>query len=384
MTDTTDLHPGYRRAFLDWLACAVAGHNEPAVIAARRVHGEAGVMALAAAGHVLDFDDTYAPGLAHLSAPTAPAALVTGAAVGASVAEVLTAYAAGFEAMAAVARASHPSLYEQGWHPTAVTGTVGAATAAARLLGLDTDTTIAAQHLALLGAGGLLAAFGSDGKSLQVAGAAESGVRAARLAAAGATTGGRVPTGFEQAYGGTWIQPDDGEAIAKNWIKAFPCCLQTHSSIEAAAEAAAAGIDPDAGGSITVHPRSRQAAPLDDVTTGLEAKFSIPYAAAFTVLHGPPTVADFHTVDGPARELAARISIDLDASLPESAAHLRWHDASDPAVVVVEAALGSPQRPMSDTQLDAKIVALSGDRLAGALDDMGRPAAEILDLLVKP
>jgi hypothetical protein len=65
----------YRTALLDWLACAIGGRSERAARAAAAVGDD--VAALATAGHVLDFDDTYPPGLAHLSAPTAPAALGT-------------------------------------------------------------------------------------------------------------------------------------------------------------------------------------------------------------------------------------------------------------------------------------------------------------------
>ena len=65
----------YRTALLDWLACAAAGSREPAARVARQTaDGLLGrVAAAGAAGHVLDYDDTYLPGLAHLSAPTAPA-----------------------------------------------------------------------------------------------------------------------------------------------------------------------------------------------------------------------------------------------------------------------------------------------------------------------
>ncbi|MDQ3675483.1 MAG: MmgE/PrpD family protein, partial [Actinomycetota bacterium] len=133
------------------------------------------VAAAGAAGHVLDLDDTYQPGLAHLSAPTAPAALVLGAERGASIADVLDAYAAGFEAMGVLTRACHPGLYDGGWHPTAVCGTAGAAVAAARLHGLDCDRQRAAIGLALLRVSGLRAAFGSDGKALQVGMAAAAG-----------------------------------------------------------------------------------------------------------------------------------------------------------------------------------------------------------------
>src|SRR5213079_1320405 len=85
-----------------------------------------------------------------------------------------------------------------GWHPTAVCGVVGAAVAAAALLGADREQ---AERLALLQAAGLQSAFGSDGKSLQVGLAAAAGVRAARLAEAGATASREVVAGFEQAYG---------------------------------------------------------------------------------------------------------------------------------------------------------------------------------------
>src|SRR5215471_15523178 len=67
----------YRVAFLDWLACACAGVNERAP-AAVRASGEdllSDVAFAGTAGHVLDFDDTFSDGVAHVSAATAPAAL---------------------------------------------------------------------------------------------------------------------------------------------------------------------------------------------------------------------------------------------------------------------------------------------------------------------
>lgn len=384
ITEPGHIHPGYRQAFLDWMACAYAGRNQPAVAA---ITGEDGafarVMRLATSGHILDFDDTYGPGLAHISAPTAPAALIVGADRGASIGSVLVAYAAGFEAMAAVARASHPDLYERGWHPTAVIGAVGAATAAASLLELDYSQTRTAQDLALLGAGGLQAAFGTDGKSLQVGMAAARGVQAAQLAARGASVGSNIRRGFETVYGGRWADPDDALAIEENWIKAFPCCLQTHSSIEAA-ERMGKLADRESGGSIVVHPRSRQAAPLDDVTTGLEAKFSIPYTVAFTLLYGAPSVEDFEGVDESARELAAGMKVELDDHLGESEAVLTCRVAQKEVVTRVEAARGSPIKPMTDVQLAEKIRLLSGTILLGVLDDRDHPSAEVLRLLEAP
>jgi 2-methylcitrate dehydratase PrpD len=374
--DPMGLDPRYLVAFNDWLGCAHAGRDERAArAAAAMADGLAGrVLAAATAGHVLDFDDTYAPGLAHLSAPTAPAALVLGAELGATMGDVLDAYAAGFEAMGALTRASHPALYERGWHPTAVCGTVGAAVAASRLIA-DCDERVAAR-LALVHAGGLRSAFGSDGKALQVGAAAAAGVNAARLAALGATISEEVRAGFEEAYGSTWAQPSAAEpAIAGNWIKAYPCCLQTHSAIETAA--AVRGAAGDGPLTVTVHPRARQAAAYDDVANGLEAKFSIPYTFAYTLLNGPPSAASaFDRVEEDARTLArARVEVALDESLPENGALLSL-DGGDQ--VRVDAALGSPARPLSAEQLDAKLAALGASHLAQLVSDPATPARDVV------
>jgi 2-methylcitrate dehydratase PrpD len=318
----------YRVALLDWLACAAAGADEPAARAARMASDDLSegllerVAAAGCAGHVLDYDDTYTPGLVHASAAVAPAALLLAADLGLDVQALLEAFAAGFEATAALARASHPALYERGWHPTAVCGTVGAAVASARLLRLDERSSANATALALLHAGGLRAAFGSQGKSIQVGGAAAAGVHEARLAASGAEAPiaavTRGPGGFEQAFGGSWAAPAGAPAVRQNWIKAYPCCLATHSPIEAALELRAGGEHPQAI-TVRVHPIARQAAIHDDVSDPLQAKFSIPYLTAFTLLHGAPRVRSF----GPwtARHVSSHVPRSRCSSTPRSG---RW------------------------------------------------------------
>src|SRR4051812_49897890 len=173
-------------ALLDWLACAYGGREQRAARAARAAgDGLLETVAwLGPAGHVLDFDDTYLPGIAHLSAPTAPAAIAVAADLDLTVGAVLDAHAAGFEAMGALSRA-HP-LYEGGWHPTAVCGAAGAARAAAVVLGLDEERAGAAERLALLQAGGPRPAFGAGGKSPPVRPGAAAGRDPARVAGGGA------------------------------------------------------------------------------------------------------------------------------------------------------------------------------------------------------
>jgi 2-methylcitrate dehydratase PrpD len=353
----------------------VGGWEEPAARAARAAGDP--VVALGTAGHVLDFDDAYLPGVAHLSAPVAPVALLVAAERGASVGEALDAFAAGFEAMGALARASHPALYDGGWHPTAVCGGVGAAVAAAQLMGAEREPAVA---LALLRSGGLRAAFGSDGKALQVGMAAGSGLLAARAAAAGASVpleeAARGAAGFEAAFGGRYAEPGGERAAEQNWIKAWPCCLQTHGAIEAAERARENGLEAGAPVEVAVHPVSLQAAAYGpEPADGLQAKFSIPYCVAFTLLNGAPHVESFYEVDHRVSSFAAeRVRVETDAGLLESEAVL----SADGVEVRVEAALGSPGRPMDADALASKLRGLAGKRLDGALEDLDRPAAELL------
>lgn len=372
----------YRAALTDWMACVAGGSGERAARAARAA-GD-GLLErtawLGTAGHVLDFDDTYLPGIAHLSAPTAPAAIALGAARGASVGDVLAAYAEGFEAMGALSRASHPALYERGWHPTAVCGATGAAVAAGRLLGLAEERAASARRLALLAAGGLRAAFGSDGKALQVGLAAAAGLHAALAAEGGAVVDGEVaggPSGFAGAFGGAWADPDPGDpAIARNWIKPWPCCLLAHAPLEAALTLDGA---PDHPLEAVVHPLARAAARYDDVAGELQAKFSIPYLVAFARLRGEPQPASFAAVDPEVRAHAQRlVTVRTDAGLGEAEALLV---ADGETVAHVRASRGSPERPLDAAQLATKVHGLAGERLDGLLDDPGRPAADLLAAL---
>jgi 2-methylcitrate dehydratase PrpD len=364
----------YRLALLDWLACAARGGRERAARLARSAAtGPAGrVVAAGCAGHVLDYDDTYAPGLVHASAPVAPVALLLAADRGLSLERALGAYAAGFEATAALARAGHPALYERGWHPTAVCGGVGAAVAAARLLGLEAERERAAVAIAVQRAAGLQGAFGTDGKALQVGLAAATGLDAARLSAAGARVDpDAVVAGYESAYGGSWAEVQDEPAIRENWIKAHPCCLMTHAAIDAAAELRAAGRVPEGDIVVAVHPTARRAAPRDDPADGLEAKFSIPYTTAHTLLHGPPVVESFAEPDERARALAAaRVRVRTDPGLLETEARLEGQGS---VLAAVRHARGSPQHPMDGAALMRKVRQLAPG-VAGVLDDLDAPA----------
>jgi 2-methylcitrate dehydratase PrpD len=386
---TGETRSGYEVAFLDWLACACAGAGERAPQSVGELGDDlpARVAFAGTAGHVLDYDDTLPDGLAHISAACAPAALIVAAELDLSLGAMLDAFAEGWEAMAAVATASHPALYDGGWHPTSVCAPIGAAVTAARVLELPAAAQGHAVALAVLRAGGTRGAFGSDGKAIQVGLAAAAGVQAALLARAGATVDRRAvsgPVGFEAVLGACvptgvldGAAAEGAPAIERNWIKLHPSCLGTHAPIDAAVQARDEGYRPDGTPiEVRVHPLARQAAHLDDVNDGLAAKFSIPYCVAHALAHGPPRVRDFAALDAETRERATRVSVVTDESLPEfgaviGAAGREWARIPCPQ--------GAPERPAAASDLAAKVADLTGGRLDGVLSDLDAPATLAVD-----
>ena len=69
------------------------------------------------------------------------------------------------------------------------------------------------------------------------------------------------------------------------------------------------------------------------------------------------------------------MEVRTDDGLLESEAVL----SADGRELRVKAALGSPEQPMDDAALAAKLRDLTGERLLGVLDDPDRPASALLE-----
>ena len=197
-----------------------------------------------AAAHALDFDDNCYAGVVHGSAVIAPAALAVSQKINASGKDLVTAFVAGSECEYAIGAASRNILYEQGWWTTGVLGPIGACVAASHLLKLDPEKMSSALGLAITGAGGTKACFGTDGKALMAGRAAEAGVACALLAAQGAR--GPVDAiesanGFARLFnegvfdlavmdelGARWFSREPGVDI-----KRIPVCLSSHAAVDA-------------------------------------------------------------------------------------------------------------------------------------------------------
>jgi 2-methylcitrate dehydratase PrpD len=163
------------RALRDTVAVALAARNHPVTRLATALPEAA---RWAVAGHVLDFDDLHMESTTHISAVCVPTALATGGGA--------RGYLAAAGVMARLGTALGWPHYSAGWHATCTAGAPASAAGAAVGLGLTADQIATAIALAVPGAGGVQRAFGTDAKSLQVGFAVETGIRAARLAAAGA------------------------------------------------------------------------------------------------------------------------------------------------------------------------------------------------------
>ena len=101
--------------------------------------------------------------------------------------ELLDAHVIGYEAIVRLGETIRYDHYNAGWHATGTLGAIGAAAAAARLLGLGAREFAHALAISASLAGGLKVQFGTDTKALHAGLAARAGIEAARLAAAGAT-----------------------------------------------------------------------------------------------------------------------------------------------------------------------------------------------------
>ncbi len=267
--------------------------NASLYLAGPRIPAPDAALINATAAHALDFDDVALRG--HPSTVLVPAILAEGESLGATGAQLATAYAAGYEVWAELAGRDPDQHHQKGWHPTGIFGPIGAAAACASLHGLDVERTAQALALAASHSAGLVANFGTMTKPYHAGRAAHAGVTSARLAAAGFTAspdGLEHPLGFLAAVSpGGKADRDSPSKIGKEWqilkqglsIKQYPLCYCTHRAIDGMLDLLAVHpLRADDVERIVVSTSRRNATILRNhrPQTGLEAKFSMQFAMA--------------------------------------------------------------------------------------------------------
>lgn len=274
------------RSLRDTLSVALAARSDALASVACQLPPAAHWAALA---HVLDYDDLHVASTTHISVVCVAATLATGGDA--------RAYLAGAGAMARIGRLLGWGHYASGWHITCTAGAPASAVSAGVAMQLSPDQLTNAIALAVPGAGGNQRAFGSQAKALQVGFAAAAGVRAAQLAAAGATAD---PLAVDQWLGLVQGKPQtidaDGPALDQGLaIKIFPCCYALQRPIFATQAVSARGADAIDVIGLEVETPEVTLQPLihHRPTTGLQAKFSLEYAIAATLLDHHPGFDSF-------------------------------------------------------------------------------------------
>ena len=348
------------RSLLDTVAVTLAARDHPvAKIAVSLPEGAR----WAVTGHVLDFDDLHMPSTTHVSAVCVPTALSTGGGP--------RAYLAAAGVMARLGTALGWRHYSAGWHATCTAGALASAAGAAVSLGLSPERIATAMALAVPGAGGVQRAFGTDAKSLQVGFAVEAGIRAARLAAAGAQADPAAVDAWLTLVGGDPAALDPAGAPAPGMavpeglaVKLYPCCYALQRPISALAERAAHGLDPAQIRRIVLRTPEATVVPLihHRPETGLQGKFSLEYAVAAALLDEYPGFDSFTdaAVRRPAaRRLAGLVETTLDPGgswLLDGELTAEIHTCDGSVLRVAQRfPPGSPARPPSAGQLRAKL-----------------------------
>lgn len=385
-----------RAAIIDTTAAILAGVREPVTRITTEMVAEDGCRPVAAqlgtgfrtspdnaallngvSGHALDYDDVSASVEGHPSVVVMPAALAAAEVAGASGRELVGAYAVGVEVMAKLALALGQRHYRAGWHATSTLGTLGAAVAAGRLLGLDAAQMAAALGIAVSEASGSRQNFGTMVKPFHAGHAAGCGVRAARLARAGMTASaealeGRL--GYLALFSGGG-EPASPAGLGAPWdlevtglsVKKYPCCFAIHRAADGLLAARARGLAPEQVEeiSVTVPPGGLEPLIYERATTGLEGKFCMGYALAAALVDGRLALETFtdQMVGRPqVQRLAERVRAQESPALeaqhnPIEEAYVevevRLRDGSQVAERV-EQPLGSPSRPLGAEDLRAK------------------------------
>lgn len=309
-----------RNGFIDTVATLIAGRDEPVVrillehlspfvqthgeasvlLGARRAYGVHAALINGTAAHALDYDDVALNG--HPSTVLVPALLAEGEVTGASGADLLRAYLVGYEVWAELIGRDQDAHHMKGWHPTAVFGSVAAAAAVSNLRRLSVETARHAIALSASMAGGLAANFGSMTKPYHAGRAASAGVEATRLATLGMTASPDAiehHAGFMQAF-----SPKGRVDLTRSMdhlgvdlhmrrsrlnIKKYPMCYATHRVIDGVLDLVKReGVDVDQVESVLAKVGPTQAAMLRNHAprTGLEAKFSLEFAVASSLIAG--------------------------------------------------------------------------------------------------
>ncbi len=416
---TSRLHPEVvhhaKRAVIDWYASLLPGSRvTPATLleqalaedldrgrarlgSGRRATARAAALINGAASHSVEFDDIYRDAGYHPGSPVISAALAAAQSQGASGETFLRGVIVGYETSTRIGEAIMPSHYRF-WHTTGTVGALGAAAAAATVLGCSKAQFMHAVATVTTMAAGLQQAFRSQAMSKPLHGghAADAGVLAALAAAKGVTGAldileGEVGFGAAMSVNPSWDKATKGLGedyhIVHVTFKNHGCCGHTFAPIDAVLL-----LQKQHQFGYRDVRRMRIAtykAGLDIVNNAnpegdYQAKFSLQYTVAHALVHGSVRLNAFLSErmnDPEVRATMKKIECVADPELSKGypkqrAAQVEIELADGRTVSHFQPTRkGDPEMPLTDEELNDKYLEL-------ATPVLGEPGArQLLDLL---
>jgi 2-methylcitrate dehydratase PrpD len=250
---------------------------------------------------VYEVDDVHLDCRVHPGLPIVSAAFALAEREGTHGRRLIEAIVAGYEVLVRLTIALGVP-HNNWWHSTGTAGTVGAAAAAAKLLGLSAEQSAGALGLGATQGAGLI--DGTEGKALAAkhfhgGKAAQNGIWAALLARRdylGSRTALEGEWGFLRAF----AKGSDADRLAlldrlgEEWYilrtisKPFACCLSSHAGIHALLGLVRRhDLKPDQIEAVEAYtnPGSYYMIKNPDPRDELQAKFSLPFCLAAAVVH---------------------------------------------------------------------------------------------------
>jgi 2-methylcitrate dehydratase PrpD len=394
-----------RRGVLDWIGCALAGSTHPTIAKLLAVLDEAGgrpqarvighslrlgfleaPLANGQMGHVLDFDDTHMGGVVlHASSPVLAALFALAERAPVSGADLMLAYAVGFEAGVRSGRAA-PGHHKGGWHLTGTLGSIAAGVAGGKLIGLDAQRLTYAMGIAATQAAGMQQNRGTSCKSFHAGKAAANGVLAALLAERGFDSTQEIiegRKGFSRIYSDVAAPDLLTAGLADRWVietnghKPYACGVVLHPLIDAMiALRDRDRIAPETVSEIKlrVHPFVLAITDVVEPQSGLQSKFSTIHSAAVALVDGAAGIAQYSDTkvsDPVVAALRRKVSAFADETLGKDEAFASIMAAGRRHDIHIAHASGTAANPMSDAAIEAKFLAnaapvISADRAARA------------------
>jgi 2-methylcitrate dehydratase PrpD len=342
-----------------------------------RTSPQLAALANGVAAHAMDYDFTFVAGQA--ASGVLPAVLPVAETTGATPAELVAAFIIGCEVASRVGRSNFLASSVGGWHTVGTVSVIGAAAACARLMKVP-----AAQIPNIIGisaslASGLSVNFGTMSKPLHSGNAARNGVMAALLGSHGFTSQPNALEGhsgyFDDFGRGLEVTYEPFRDLGHRYdlevmgydLKAYPCGGLAHTSIEAALalrERLASRLADITSIHCSVTRNAGQRAGIQYPQSIENAKFSLSYMVAYSLVHGAPMIGAFTEEairDDKVKAVAKTVSATVDPALGpgtrESPAILKV-TLSDGQTFEqrVDFQTGSIQNPMTQAQVEAKFM----------------------------